>query len=98
MFVTAQPEALTSASAGLQGIGSTMLAANAAAAEPTTGVLPPAADPTSALLAAGFAVHGGMYQAVGAIANMFHEMFAATMAVSSGSYAATEAANAIAAT
>jgi hypothetical protein len=98
MFVSTQPAALTAAYAGLQGIGSAMMASNAAAATPTTAVSPPASDPTSALLAAAFGVHGGVYQAVAGVANAFHEMFAATMAASSGSYAATEAINAIAAT
>ncbi|CFA18335.1 PE-PGRS family protein [Mycobacterium tuberculosis] len=39
-FVTTQPEALAAAAANLQGIGTTMNAQNAAAAAPTTGVVP----------------------------------------------------------
>ncbi|BBZ13812.1 PE family protein [Mycobacterium branderi] len=96
-FVTTQPEALTAAAGDLQGIGSTMLAQNAAAAAPTTGVLPAAADEVSALTAAQFAAHAQMYQAVGAQAVAIHDMFVATLGASAGSYAATEAANAVAA-
>jgi hypothetical protein len=95
-YVTTQPEALTAASVTLQGIGSGVSAQNAAAAAPTTGVVPAAADVVSALTAAQFAAHGQMYQAVSAQAAAIHEMFVQTLSVSAGSYAATEAANAIA--
>jgi hypothetical protein len=96
-FVTAQPEALAAAAANLQGIGSAVSAQNAAAAAPTTGVIPAAADAVSALTAAQFAAHAQMYQAVSAQAAAIHEMFVATLGTSAGSYAATEAANAVAA-
>ncbi|MEB4177241.1 PE family protein [Mycobacterium ulcerans] len=96
-FVTTQPEALAAAAANLQGIGTTMSAQNAAAAAPTTGVVAAAADEVSALTAAQFAGHAQMYQAVSAQAAVIHEMFVNTLATSSGSYAATEAANAAAA-
>ena len=39
-FVSTQPEALTAAASTLQGIGSSMSAQNAAAAAPTTEVVP----------------------------------------------------------
>ena len=96
-YVTTQPEALTAAASALQGIGSSLSAQNAAAAAPTTGVVPAAADEVSALTAAQFAAHAQMYQAVSAQATAVHEMFVNTLGVSSGSYAATEAANAAAA-
>ncbi|MBO0864717.1 MAG: PE family protein [Mycobacterium sp.] len=97
-FVTTQPELLTAAAGDLQGIGSAMVAQNEAAAAPTTGVVPAAADEVSALTAAQFAAHAQMYQAVSAQAAAIHEMFVNTLGTSAGSYAATEAANAIAAT
>jgi hypothetical protein len=81
----------------LQSIGSAMSVGNAAATAPTTGVTPDAADEVSALTAAQFAAHAHMYQAVSAQAAAIHQMFVSTMAASGGSYAATEAANAIAA-
>jgi PE family len=48
----------------------------------------------SALTAAQFAAHAQMYQAVSAQAAAIHELFVHTLGLSSGSYAATEAANA----
>jgi PE family len=96
-FVTTQPELLASAAGNLQGIGAEMTAGNTAAAVPTTGIVPAAADEVSALTAAQFAAHAEMYQAVSAQAAEIHEMFVNTLGISGGSYAATEAANAAAA-
>ncbi len=96
-FVTAQPEMLAAAASHLQGIGSALAAQNAAAAAPTTGVVPAAADEVSALTAAQFAAHAQMYQAVSAQAAAIHDMFVTVLQSSAGSYAATEAANAAAA-
>ena len=95
-FVTTQPEALAAAG-NLQGIGSAISAQSAAAAAPTTGVVPAAADEVSALTAAQFAAHAQMYQAVSAQAAAIHELFVSTLSTSSLSYAATEIANAVAA-
>jgi hypothetical protein len=91
-----QPEALAAAASNLQGIGSGVSAQNAAAAAPTTGVVPPAAVAVSALTAVQFAAHAQMYQAVSTQAAAIHEMFVATLGTSAGSYTATEAANAVA--
>jgi PE family len=96
-FVTTQPEMLTSAAGQLQGVGTAVAAQNAAAAAPTTGVIPAAADEVSALTAAQFANHAQMYQAVSAQAAAMHEMFVRILSASAGSYATTEAANAVAA-
>jgi hypothetical protein len=95
-FVSTQPEDLTAAAGNLQDIGSAMTAQNAAAAAPTTGVVPAAADEVSALTAAQFAVQAQMYQAVSAQAAAIHDMFVSTLGSSAGSYTATEAANAAA--
>jgi predicted DNA-binding transcriptional regulator YafY len=96
-FVTTQPEALAATAASLAGVGATMSAQNAAAAAPTTGVLPAAADEVSALAATQFAVHAQMYQAISAQAEAIHQQFVSTLGMSATSYAATETANAIAA-
>lgn len=96
-FVTADPEALKAAAGALQAIGSALEAQNAAAAAPTTGVIPAAADEVSMLAAMQFAAHAQLYQQVSAQAMAIHEMFVNALNLSSGSYAATEAANAIAA-
>ena len=96
-FVMTQPEALSAAAASLACIGTMMSAENTAAAAPTTGVLPAAADEVSALTATQFAVHAQMYQAISAQAEAIHQQLVSTLATSATSYAATEAANAIAA-
>jgi tRNA G26 N,N-dimethylase Trm1 len=96
-FVTTQPEMLTSAAGQLQGVGAAIAAQNAAIATPTTGVVPAAADEVSALTAAQFASHAQTYQAVSAQAAAMHEMFVRVLSASAGSYATTEAANAVAA-
>ena len=95
-FVTTQPEALSAAAGNLQGIGAAVSAHNAAAAARRP-VIPAAADEVSALTAAQFTAHAQMYQAVSAQAAAIHEMFVSTLSTSAGSYAATEAANAVAA-
>ena len=92
-FVTTQPEALMDAASKLQAIGSSMAAENAAAAAPTTGVLPAAADPVSALQAAQFSAYGTWYQQVSAHATAMHQTLVNTLGTSAGSYGQTEAAN-----
>ena len=96
-FVTTQPDSLAAAADSLQGVGAAMTAGNSAAAGPTTGVVPAAADEVSALTAAQFAAHAEMYQAVSAQAAAIHELFVNTLGLSAASYTATEAANAAAA-
>jgi PE family len=96
-FVTTQPEALSAAAGSLQGIGSGVNAQNAAAAAPTTGVVPAAADEVSALTAAQFVAHAQLYQAVSAQAAAIHEAFVNTLSTSAQSYLGTEACNAAAA-
>jgi hypothetical protein len=96
-FVTTQPEALSTAAGDLQGVGADLTAHNAAAAGPTTAVTPAAADEVSALTAVQFTAHAQLYQAVSAQAAAIHEMFVSTLSTSAGSYADTEAANAVAA-
>ena len=93
-FVNAYPEELSAAAGQLQSIGAAFTAGSQAAAGPTTGVVPAAADEVSILTAAQFAAHAQMYQAVSAQAAAIHELFVHTLGLSSGSYAATEAANA----
>lgn len=96
-FVTAHPDVLAAAAGHLQVIGSSLSAQNAAASAPTAGVVAAAADEVSVITALQFAAHASLYQAVSMQAAAVHEMFVATMTASAGSYAATEAANAVAA-
>lgn len=96
-FVTAQPEVLTAAAGSLSGIGDSMTAGVAAAAAPTTGVIPPAADMVSAMTAAQFSTHAQLFQQVSAQAAAVHQQIVATLGRNASSYALTEAANATAA-
>jgi hypothetical protein len=96
-FVTTQPELLTAAANQLQGIGSAITAQNAAAATPTLGVVPAAADEVSAVTATRFAAHAALYQEVSAQAAAIHDLFVQVLHASGTSYAGTEAANTIAA-
>jgi hypothetical protein len=96
-FVTARPEMLAATAADLDSLGLALAAQNAASAGPITGIVPAAADEVSALTAAQFVAHAQMYRAASAQAAAIHQMFVNTLGISAGSYAATEAANAIAA-
>lgn len=93
MFVEALPAGIDEAASGLAGIGTAVAAGNAAGAAPTLGVVPPAPEPASVLVAAAFATHAGVYQATQAIGSAIHNMFVATMGASSADYAVTEAVN-----
>ncbi|WP_152408445.1 PE family protein, partial [Mycobacterium tuberculosis] len=57
-FVIAAPEAIAAAATDLASIGSTIGAANAAAAANTTAVLAAGADQVSVAIAAAFGAHG----------------------------------------
>src|SRR5215472_14963790 len=93
-YVTALPAALASAAGDLESIGGAVTAGNMAAAAPTTGLVPAAADEVSALTAAHFAAHGVLYQELSAQATAIHEQFVTTLGTSGFSYWCTEAANA----
>ena len=94
-FVDIVPEMLSAAAGNLQMIGSAVSAQNAAALAPTTGLVPGAADEVSALTAMQFAAHAQTYQTVSAQATAMHQIFVTILAASAGSYATTEAANAV---
>src|ERR1700746_3813056 len=96
-FVTTHPEALAAGAGSLNAIGLALNAQTEAAAIPTTGVVPAAADEVSALTAAQFAAHAQMYQAVSAQAAAIHDAFVNTLGVSSALYTIAEIANAAAA-
>lgn len=85
------------AASDLTAIGTVVSSQNAAAAAPTTGILPAAADEVSVLSAAQFVVHARLYQTISAQAAAIHEQFVAVLQRSANSYAAAEAANAVAA-
>jgi PE family len=64
-----------------------------AAAAPTVGVIPAAADEVSASIAHLFSRYAGGYQAVAGQAAALHERFIQNLNASARSYASTEAAN-----
>ena len=92
-FVVAVPDVLGTAATDLAAIGSTLSAANAAAAAPTTGALAAAEDEVSAAIAAVFSAHGEGFQALGAQAAAFHDQFVQVLTAGVGSYVSAEAAN-----
>jgi hypothetical protein len=95
-FVGVDPLEMGAASGVLGSIAASFAGANGAAAGPTTAVLPANAVDTSALMAAAFGTHGGLYQAVAAEAAAMKELLASMVGVSGTSYAATEGFNAVA--
>ena len=88
------PELLASAAADLDSLGSTLTAANAAAAVPTTGLAAAGADEVSAALATLFGGLGQDYQVISAQVSVFHQQFVQALSSGAGSYLAAEAANA----
>jgi PE family len=92
-IVIAQPGTLEAAAAEMQALNALVWAGNAAAAAPTTGVVPAAADVVSLLTAAHFVSHARLYQEVSAQVAALRELLATTLGASAGSYEATEAAN-----
>ena len=96
-FVRTYPEHLAAAADNLATIGAALNSGTAAAAGPTTGVVPAAVDEVSILTAAQFATHAARFQELHAKAAQIQAALTAALATSGGSYAATEAANATAA-
>jgi hypothetical protein len=92
-FVVAVPEMLGTATTDLASLGSTLSAANAAAAAQITRVLAAAEDEVSAAIAAVFSAHGQGFQALGAQAAAFHEQFVQALSAGARSYVSAEAAN-----
>ena len=92
-LVIAAPDVMAAAATDLANIGSTIRAADAAAASPTTGILAAAEDEVSAAIAPLFSSHGKAFQALSAQAALFHEQFVQTLLHSASAFAGTEAAN-----
>ena len=94
MYVIAAPEMMTAAATDLATIGSDLSAAHTAAAAPTTGLIPAAADEVSAGIAHLFSQYGGGFQALAGKASVFHDQFVQNLKASAGAYTSAEAANA----
>jgi hypothetical protein len=92
-FLMSTPEYLVAAS-DLANIGSSVNAANAIAAFPTTQVVAAGADEVSASIATMFGAHAQAYRALSAQATTFHNQFVQLTNGGVASYASTEAASA----
>jgi hypothetical protein len=93
-FVSVVPDGVSSAAGNLESIGSTLNVANSAAAAPTAGLVPVAADQVSAAVTAAFAQHAQDYQFIGAQVAAFHSQFVNTLNAGLGKYVDTEVSNA----
>lgn len=93
-FVIAVPEMITDAARHFASVGSTVSAANAAAAAPTTGVLAAGADEVSAAIATMISQQASEFQALSAQAASFHAQLVQALNTGAGAYETTEAANA----
>ncbi|MDR3656896.1 MAG: PE family protein, partial [Mycobacterium sp.] len=92
-FVIAAPEYVTAAASDLANVASTISAANAAAASPTSELLAAGGDEVSAAVASVFGAHAQAYQALSAEAATFHQQFVQLLNSGASSYALAEAAN-----
>ena len=92
-YVITEPQLISAAATDVEGIGSTISAASAEAAGPTSGLLAPAADEVSAAITNLFGAYGREYQAVVQHAAGFHHEFTQTLAAAANAYASAERAN-----
>jgi hypothetical protein len=90
-YVIAAPEMMATAATDLAGIGSDLSAAHAAAA-PTVGLIPAAADEISAAITKMFSGYAHAFQGLTAKAAAFHEEFAQTLKAGATTYSHAEAA------
>lgn len=96
-FVSVGPDLVANAAAELNHLGSTLRAANTAAAAATTAMAAPAADEVSAAIATLMTTQAQAYQSVSAQVATFHSEFVDALNAGAGSYFNTEIANANAA-
>ncbi|BBX72884.1 PecA family PE domain-processing aspartic protease [Mycobacterium shinjukuense] len=92
-LVSIAPEVVLSAATELTGIGSTISAANAAAAAPTVGLPAMGADEVSAAVATLFARYGQQYQALAGQVATSYDQFTRNVVSSVNAYTAVETAN-----
>src|ERR1700756_1820538 len=88
----AVPELIATAATDIAGIGSTLTAAHAVAAGPTTAIIPAAADEVSGAVAHLFSAQAQQFQGLAGKAATFHDQFVQTLKTSAGSYSTAEAA------
>ncbi|SOJ52654.1 PE family protein PE3 [Mycobacterium simulans] len=88
----AAPEIMTAVAADIESIGSTISAASAAAAAPTSTLLAAASDEVSAAIANLFGAHGQEFQAVIDQVEAYHAQFQQALAAAASAYVQTETA------
>jgi len=93
-YVITAPQTLAATAADVERIGRTIGAASAAAAAPTSGLVPAAEDEVSAAVTQLFDVYGQDYQAGVRQALAFHNEFTQALAAAGSAYAQAETANA----
>ncbi|MBX9978505.1 MAG: PE family protein, partial [Mycobacterium gordonae] len=91
-FVSVSPDVVTTAASSLSELGSSISAANVAAALPTTVVAAAGTDEISVAVAALFGGYAREYQVIGARVAGWQEQFVVSLHTASGAYAAAEAA------
>jgi PE family len=89
-YVSAAPEMMTAAATDLATAGSDLGAAHMAAAIPTVGLVPAAADEVSAGIAHLFSEHAQGYHALAAQAAAFQDQFVGNLKASAASYTSIE--------
>ncbi|WP_261859829.1 PE family protein, partial [Mycobacterium marinum] len=92
-FVVVDPELVAATAADLANVGSTIGAANGAAAATTRAVLAAGGDEISAAVAACFEAQAEAYQAFGAHTAALHDQIVGALTARAGGYSAVEAAN-----
>ena len=92
-FVEVSTDLVAAAASDVEGIGSSLRAANAAAAARTAAVITAAEDEVSTAIASLFSSHGQQFQALSAQAAAFHSQFVKLLGNAQNTYAAVEAAN-----
>ena len=93
-YVIAVPDVMAAAATDVAAVGSTLSAAHMAAAAPTVGLIPAAADEVSARIAHLFSGYAQGYQALAGQAAAFHQQFVQHLTASARSFATTETASA----
>ncbi|MEK0770926.1 PE family protein, partial [Mycobacterium ulcerans] len=92
-FVVVDPEMVAATAADLANIGSTIGAANGAAAATTRAVLAAGGDEISAAVAACFEAQAEAYRTFGAHTAALHDQIVRALTAGAGGYSAVEAAN-----
>ena len=93
-YVITEPQIVAAVASDVEGIGSAISAAHAAAAGPTASLLAPAADEVSTAITKFFGAYSQDYQAVVKHAAAFHNEFTQALAAAGHAYANAEGANA----